>query len=461
MPTIERLLKSERTSKTAIRALVLSPTRELASQTAAESVSLTAHSPGLRTAIVVGGNNAGGDRQRLAGQIDILIATPGRLKDHLQNMDGFASRLRDVQVLILDEGDQLLAAGFRPDIERILSYCGTAVRQTLCFSATLPVELNAVLKVALKPGHALVDCVGADAPDTHASVEQTFAFIPMAAQLGALAAAIEAEQRADPLAKIIVFFATARQTQFAAEALNALGLPSLEIHSRKSQSKRDAAAAAFRAAPASLMCSSDVSARGVDYPDVTLVIQVGAPSSREQYIHRLGRTGRAGKAGRGVLLLDPAEAFFIRLTSGLPIVQTTPAEVCRGPALDERRIAAAVDAVPRETKEQAYQAWLGYYNGVAGKMKWSKEQLVGAANDMARDALRLPSPPALQASTVGKMGLCGTPGLVIAAKGDVRGGGQQHGNGNGNGSGSGRGAAHAGAPQQRARPAPSRGGGRW
>jgi ATP-dependent RNA helicase MSS116 len=283
VPTIEALLRAgPRASSNSIRALVLSPTRELAQQTAAEAKALTAHHAGMRTGVIVGGTGIGGDAGRMSG-VDILIATPGRLKDHCENTAGFRDRLAGVKILVLDEGDQLLAAGFRPDIERILRCFPREGRQSLCFSATTPPELQAVLGVALKPGHASIDCVGKEAVDTHSAVDQAAAVTSLADQMSILYREIMAERASDPLHKVIVFLPTARQTQFAAEALNAMGLPVLEIHSRKSQSQREKVAAQFRAASAAIMCSSDVSARGVDYPDVTLVIQVGPPSNREQY----------------------------------------------------------------------------------------------------------------------------------------------------------------------------------
>ncbi len=201
IPTIETLLSSPRPAG-AIRALILSPTRELASQTATEARALTAHCPGLRVSLVVGGTKPAGDAARLAGDVDILIATPGRLKDHCQNTPGFSARLGGTRVLILDEGDQLLAAGFRPEIERILSYVNKS-RQSLCFSATLPPELSAVLGVALKKGHTVVDCVGVgdDARDTHDAVDQAAALLPLADALPAVLRHVRDEIEADPLHK--------------------------------------------------------------------------------------------------------------------------------------------------------------------------------------------------------------------------------------------------------------------
>merc|ERR1719499_2684328 len=117
----------------------------------------------------------------------------------------------------------------------------------------------------------------------------------------------------------MVFFTTARATQLYSELFCQSRLPVLEIHSRKSQAHRNRCADQFRSSQSGIIFSSDVSARGLDYPDVTTVIQVGIPSSREQYIHRLGRTGRAGKSGRCILLLHDFEEFFLRQLQDLPL----------------------------------------------------------------------------------------------------------------------------------------------
>lgn len=435
VPTLEKLAALPR-PQGAIRALVLSPTRELAAQTATEAKTLSLHLAGLRVSLIVGGNKPSSDNARLSGEVDILVATPGRLKDHCENTPGFAQRLGGCKVLILDEGDQLLAAGFRPDIERILRHVSKD-RQSLCFSATLPPDLAAVLGVALKPQHAVVDCVGESDADTHAAVDQAHATVALKDMMATTHKVVTQEMASDPLHKVILFFATARQTQFAAEALQALGVQALEIHSRKSQSKREQTAAAFRAAKCAVMCSSDVSARGVDYPDVTLVVQVGPPSSREQYIHRLGRTGRAGKRGRGLLLLTPYESYVLPMLQGLPLQDDGDAVRASVRDSDRHAAAAAVQCVSPETRAQAYSSWLGYYNGLS-KLRWSKAELVAQANTHGREVLGLPQPPPLDAKIVGKMGLRGVPGLnVTKGESGWKGGAPQGGGGGGGGGGNG------------------------
>jgi ATP-dependent RNA helicase MSS116 len=240
--------------------------------------------------------------------------------------------------------------------------------------------------------------------------------------------AIEEHQAEEPNHKIMVFFPTARSTQLASEMFEACGKPVFEIHSRKSQAVRTKAADKFREARAAVMMSSDVTARGMDFPDVTMVIQIGVPSAREQYIHRLGRTGRAGKTGKGLLMLDPAEKFFLNGVRDLPI------EVLN-PAIDsqvDQRVRKAISRINPDTKAQAYSAWLGFYNGSSGKMKWSKDDLIFAANNYALETLQCESLPGLLKKTVGKMGLKGfTANLNIVSELGGGGGGGRGGGGGG------------------------------
>ena len=157
---------------------------------------------------------------------------------------------------------------------------------------------------------------------------------------------------------MVVFFVTARLTQLYAEAFGLAGMPVLEMHSRKSQAQRTRCAEQFREGDNLIMFSSDVSARGMDYPDVTAVIQVGMPSEKAQYIHRLGRTGRAGKEGGGYLLLTEEERPFLRMVSDLPLAQRPPLDASAVAKLTTD-FAEAMLRVEPSSKQAGYQAWLG------------------------------------------------------------------------------------------------------
>ncbi len=308
LPTIERLHAASMTGtldRRMISGLILSPTRELATQIRDEGSKLcTFHT--FKLMQVVGGTNINTDRRRLSEMHDILVATPGRLQDHIENTPGAKAKLQALRVLVLDEADQLLEMGFRPDIERILSHLPTAGRQTLLFSATVPEKVHSVSRLALKPDHLYIDCIDPSEDSTNAQVAQSIFVTPFEERFVTLVGMLQNAQR-DPNHKVIVFFSTARECGFMAELCNVgLGFKVLEIHSRKSQGHRSKTAEQFKTSRNAILFSSDVSARGMDFPDVSLVVQIGL-TTKEQYIHRLGRTARAGKSGEGYIVLCPHE----------------------------------------------------------------------------------------------------------------------------------------------------------
>ncbi|CAN0122636.1 unnamed protein product [Ectocarpus sp. 13 AM-2016] len=227
----------------------------------------------LKLMCSVGGVNVNRDLNQLnSGAPDIMVATPGRLLDLMEN-HGLGRGMRDLDTLIFDEADQLLEMGFRPAIENILRnlQASKASRQTLMFSATMPGDVQAIASIAMKPSYEVVDCVGEE-ENTHQHVPQKFAVVPMAEQIPRLLATI-LKAKEDPDHKIIVFFVAARILH--AELFTQMGVDVLETHSRKSQAARTRVAEAFRNGKGQIMFTSDVSARGMDYPDVSLVIQVG------------------------------------------------------------------------------------------------------------------------------------------------------------------------------------------
>ncbi|CAM9176162.1 unnamed protein product, partial [Sphacelaria rigidula] len=306
IPLVEKAAKNK---SRGISGIVISPTRELAQQIAAEAEQLMAFHK-LRLMCAVGGVNINRDLNQLAkGTPHVLVATPGRLLDLLQNCKlGFDAR--DLHTLVFDEADHLLQMGFRNAIENILDNLPSkSKRQTMMFSATMPADVTSIASFAMRPEYATIDCVGEET-STHENVPQTYAVVPFSDMMARLAAALS-EEKKNPDHKVIVFFVAARVVQAYAELFNHMGYDVLETHSRKAQSQRTKVSQAFRQRKGVIMFSSDVSARGLDYPDVTLVVQVGMPADEAQYIHRLGRTARAGKGGSGLVLLSEAEKGFL------------------------------------------------------------------------------------------------------------------------------------------------------
>ncbi|KAK6137092.1 hypothetical protein DH2020_029163 [Rehmannia glutinosa] len=344
---------------------------------AAEANKLLKYHPSVGVQVVIGGTRLALEQKRMqANPCQILVATPGRLRDHIENTSGFATRLMGVKVLVLDEADHLLDMGFRKEIEKIIAAVPKQ-RQTLLFSATVPQEVRQMHLVA--------------------PLDKHFSFLYTMLK----------EHIADDVNyKILVFCTTAMVTRLVAELLSELKLNVREIHSRKPQSYRTRVSDEFRKSKGLILVTSDVSARGVDYPDVTLVIQIGVPSDRQQYIHRLGRTGRKGKEGQGILMLAPWEEFFLSSIKDLPISKAPE------PLVDpdtRKEVERALSHVEMKNKEAAYQAWLGYYNSNKGVGR-DKYRLVELANEFSR-SMGLDNPPAIPKLVLGKMGLKNIPGL--------------------------------------------------
>lgn len=424
IPALERM--SGRTAGK-ISALIISPTRELASQIAVEAEAL-GRFHNVTVQCVVGGTNIESEIKKMKRATPhILVATPGRLVDHLQNRDA-AQFMGKLDTLVFDEADRLLDMGFRPDVEKILrALPDKSSRQTLLFSATFPADIQQLAKFALRPGFQLIDTVGEDSTHSNAQVQQSAMLVPME-QMAAQIIHILSEHRAsDPKHKVLVFFTTAKLTQMFAELCNAAGIPTLEIHSRKSQAHRTRVAGQFRGGSGLTMFTSDVSARGVDYPDVSLVLQVGMPADQAQYIHRVGRTARAGKQGQAILLLHDFEQFFLRSIAELP-VEKIKANSVQELAQAEARAQQGLAKVDYSSKSSAYQAWLGFYNSFKKPLRWTPEQLVQHANQFSQ-TIGCSEPPAIQKKTIGKMGLKGTPGLRFAPPDADRGAGQGRGGG--------------------------------
>jgi len=424
IPAVEQIIKSRGQLRSEdIGCLILSPTRELAFQIHKEAEALTKFH-NINTMSCVGGTNISKDNNALKNSVQILVATPGRLLDHLQN-GGLAKRLVNMKVLIMDEADQLLDMGFRPDIERILKLLqpSKSKRQTLLFSATVPGSVSEIANIALKPNYSFIDTVGQEVEQTHLHVKQELVVTPQAQQVHAIEAILSKETPSNQPFKVIVFFTTARLTGFMADLFNSvksdLGYSTLEIHSRMSQPARQKASDAFRSSSRAVLFSSDVSARGMDYPDVTFVLQVGL-TERSQYIHRLGRTARAGKEGKGCLLLtDYEEKWMCSQLKDMPLekvpvptVTTMAGSGKQGPCMDLALTKVSRDKELNLSAQQAYRAWLGFYNSNTKKFKWDKTDLVHAANQWAKD-VGLREQPTIERKTLGKMGLMGVRGLNL------------------------------------------------
>ncbi|KAJ8607360.1 hypothetical protein MRB53_040378 [Persea americana] len=287
LPALHSLLAGPPLPRGQVAILVISPTRELASQIAKGS-------------------------QR-----------PGRLKDYLSDPD-VAAKLQNIRTVILDEADTMLEKGFLSDVKSILHLLPPKAQagwQGMCFSATVPAKVLDVINVVLRPGYTSISTVDKLEPPTLERVPQYHVYMPdVVDTFTTLAALLEFETRSD--SKIIVFGITANVVALLAKLFSDLSPQNLkvyELHSRLSQNIRTRTTEEFKAAATGIMFASDVIGRGMDFPNVDLVIQVGLPANAEQYVHRVGRTARAGSDGRAVILLTQSESFFVNQNRKLPI----------------------------------------------------------------------------------------------------------------------------------------------
>jgi superfamily II DNA/RNA helicase len=292
VPLVERLSTGDRRPA----ALVLAPTRELASQIADELRPL-ARSRDLSVAVVYGG--VGIEKQaRRAATAHILVATPGRLEDLLHRG---ALTLERVRILVVDEGDRMLDMGFRPALDRIVALTPDD-RQTLFFSATLegPAGARAREYTRNPTRHR-----HSPPADQHARVQHRFIHLTHEGKLEALVR----ELRRDRDGRKLVFVRTKRGADRLVKRLKAHDLKAVAMHGDKSQSQREKALAHFDAGRVTTLVATDVAARGIDVADITQVINFDMPPDQDAYVHRIGRTGRAGRDGAGVsfVLADQRE----------------------------------------------------------------------------------------------------------------------------------------------------------
>ncbi|KAK6515888.1 hypothetical protein TWF281_004479 [Arthrobotrys megalospora] len=321
------------------RILVISPTRELAEQIAKDAHVLT-RDTNLHVSCMVGGTGkAYSLRDYHQRGANILVATPGRLADVLSDPNTGVV-MDNLETLIFDEADSLMSMGFEKEVKQIRGYLPKE-KQTLMFSATMPDKVRQMIAETMRPGFKFVNTIDPNEAETHTKVPQHVVMCEGMENLHPTLFELlhrensKAKQAGEPF-KAMVFFGTARGAELAALMFRRVRLPGsdshplfpldlIQIHSRLTQSRRTEAANAFRRGNNAILFSSDVTARGMDFPNVTHVIQVGSPSNREQYIHRIGRTARGKniEGGRSVgylLLSDVDSQIALRELRGIKLI---------------------------------------------------------------------------------------------------------------------------------------------
>jgi ATP-dependent RNA helicase RhlE len=298
LPVMQRLLDKPRGTT---RALVLVPTRELAAQVLEHFTQLAGASR-LRAAAIYGGVGMQPQEQALRRGVDVVIATPGRLLDHMQR--DYAA-LRGIEVLVLDEADRMLDMGFLPAIRRILAVLPRTPRHTLFFSATMPPEIAALTKELLRQP-ALVNV--ARPARSRSSITQALYPVPARLKVELLTELI----RRDTIGSAIVFCRTKHRANRLAQRLERDGIAVARIHGNRSQAQRTAALAGFKAGDFRILVATDIVARGIDITALDHVVNFDVPATPDDYIHRIGRTGRADMTGDAYTMVAPEDEEDIR-----------------------------------------------------------------------------------------------------------------------------------------------------
>jgi ATP-dependent RNA helicase MSS116 len=431
LPIIDRLAREKLVPIGGpIRALVISPSRELADQSRREAAKLLTYLP-FGVQVVIGGEDMKKQKNALTNKpCDILLATPGRLQDLINNFSGFAARLKGVQVLVLDECDRLLDGGFRPNIMYISSFLPGRDKdmQTLLFTATVPKGVMEIAVNIMRPTAKYIDVSGDDAPGASASVariKQEVLCIPAVRMLPALFHVIcnKMKERSDY--RIIVFFINIGITKFMSALFRAAGVSVLEMHSDLSQSQRSKTAQSFYSKSGQVMFASDVIARGIDFPDVTLVIQFGS-TDISQYEHRVGRTGRAGKSGEALLIVSHQEEQLVKhlvnahmpikeaestsiITHGLTSVSASSSVLSPSSSSFPTELTLAIKSVEGESSlkkmaQSAFKALLGSYAAKRGLLKLKRDGIFELVTAFCLSA-GLSKVPDIKPETLKKMGL--------------------------------------------------------
>ena len=285
------------------RVLILEPTRELAMQVD-EAFREYGRFMDVRAAAFFGGVGYGKQREDLSRGVDVMIATPGRLLDFLQQKE---TSLSNVQILVLDEVDRMLDMGFLPDVRRLVERCPPRdKRQTLFFSATLPPEIERLTEWALRPNPVVVEVGERRSPAE--TVAHAFYPVANAQKFDLLTALLQRTQ----YHSVLVFARTKHGSDRIARKLKADGHPVAVLHGNRSQNQRIEALAGFKSGKYEVMVATDIAARGLDVAGITHVINYDIPTNPEDYVHRIGRTGRAQREGDAFTLITPEDAEAAR-----------------------------------------------------------------------------------------------------------------------------------------------------
>ncbi|KAJ3016698.1 ATP-dependent RNA helicase [Thoreauomyces humboldtii] len=304
IPAIEALVRMKFKPRNGTGVVVISPTRELALQIFGVAKELMKHHH-QTFGIVMGGANRKAEADKLGKGVNILIATPGRLLDHLQNTKGFI--VKNLKCLVIDEADRILEVGFEEEMHQIIKFLPKE-RQTMLFSATQTTKVEDLARVSLKKAPLYINVDEHKDAATAEGLEQGYVVCPSENRFLLLFTFLKKNLKK----KVIVFLSSCHSVKYHAELLNYIDIPVLDLHGKQKQQKRTNTFFEFVNAETGILLCTDVAARGLDIPAVDWIIQFDPPDDPREYIHRVGRTARAGGRGRALLFLLPSELGFLR-----------------------------------------------------------------------------------------------------------------------------------------------------
>lgn len=341
-----------------IKALIVTPTRELAIQIS-ESFTTYGKFTGIKNTVIFGGVKQGGQTDALRRGVDVLVATPGRLLD-LMNQ-GFIS-LKDVEYFVLDEADHMLDMGFIHDIRKIIEKLPVK-RQSLFFSATMPGE---IIDLSHKIVGNAEKVTIAPEQTTAEKVEQSVYFVSKSGKPKLLVYLLQMK----PAESTLVFSRTKHGADKIVKFLAKAGIPANAIHGNKSQNIRQKALGEFKSGQTTILVATDIAARGIDVEELSYVINYDLPNIPETYIHRIGRTGRASASGIALSFCDTEERPYLRDIQKL-IDQKIPI-VAEHPFVDDgTEVITKAPPRPQRQRSQARPANPGAKTGANGKKAWS------------------------------------------------------------------------------------------
>ncbi|ERN01171.1 hypothetical protein AMTR_s00002p00225030 [Amborella trichopoda] len=357
VPAVEMLYHTHFNPRNGTGVVVICPTRELAIQTHSVASDLMKYHTQTH-GLVIGGSARRGEAERLVKGVNLLVATPGRLLDHLQSTKGFI--YKNLKFLIIDEADRLLEANFEEEMKQIIKILPKN-RQTALLSATQTKKVEDLITLSLKTNRKYIDVETGRSKVTVDGLEQGYCVVPSAKRFTVLYSFL----KRNPSKKVMVFFSSCNSVKYHSELLNYIGVSCLDIHGKQKQQKRTSTFFEFCKMEKGFLLCTDVAARGLDIPAVDWIVQYDPPDDPKEYIHRVGRTARGeGGRGRALMFLIPEELLFLQYLKAAR-VQVKPYE------FNEKKVANVQSHLEKmvgnnyyllKSAKEAYRSYILAYN---------------------------------------------------------------------------------------------------